>query len=924
MPLRLMDRWREAWISKGLDGAAGAEFEARQRQGMLRVLRADGQRVDLTARDAGTRLLLTRQDWQADAWTYRDMIGELRYAQRLLARSVAQVRFFAAEIREYPDDPVELNGDEHSLDPALAADAVANLARLPLDEGPDGFVSTLTENIETAGECWIHGQPDEGNGELWTVRSVSEVIGQGDQILLAELPTQSTLGQRRIDPFEEELLRCWVRHPRWGQLADSPLRSMLDVLEEVVLTGREMRAAARSRIASNGILMIPNSLTLLRARDEMEDLLELDADEDFMADFTEALTAPIRNEGSPGAVVPLVLRGDPEALKEVRHLSLTRDDASKLMERLSGALLRMLQGLDIQPEQVQGMGNVNHWTGWQIEASAVRHQVLPTAGVVAGCLAKAFLRPALIALGHDPDQVRRVGVWYDPMNLVESPDRRQDARDAWDREGISNAAMREALGFSEDDAPEADEYLIRLLSRGRLTPQAVPLVAALSGLDFQDRRLQDALAISMGLQTRSATRELPTAAGNGQPTDGATSPNKPGPNQVVPEQTTPTPPATDTPAPPPESGVTAAAPAPAASGAPEGWRVDPDLTRALADIDATLMERMLVAADAAILRALERAGGRARNAVRNKHKDAALANLLEGADTLLVPHLVGAERLAEFVTIPELLAGAYQRLKDQFGEWMRDAYTAVAAQVVRLLGYSGRPAARVREQVIERLQVNQAAAWDEFSRALDKAAQRAMFRDDPLNVPAPERGEYSKNLITPSEIRAVLTVAGGGRPEWSTYGAFAAGPTVMGVVGEQGGVTLGWEWQYRHQVPRGAHFPPHMALDGTRFSTWTDPKLDTSAHTDWLGEFFHPQDHPGCRCTASPVVAVVDSDPDDIVGQRIRAAAASTQGQMAAQIAAEDTAAGRVGTSLQQEVEIRDRILADLDRMKSQYITSRS
>jgi hypothetical protein len=150
---------------------------------------------------------------------------------------------------------------------------------------------------------------------------------------------------------------------------------------------------------------------------------------------------------------------------------------------------------------------------------------------------------------------------------------------------------------------------------------------------------------------------------------------------------------------------------------------------------------------------------------------------------------------------------------------------------------------------------------------------------------------------------------------------FATGSTVQGALADQGAVLLGWEWQYRHQIPRGAHFIPHMALDGVRFSTWTDPKLDTTGDTSWIGEWFHPQDHPGCRCTAAPVLAVVDADPDDIVGQRLRAAAASTQGRLAAQVAAEDTAAGRAGTSLQQEVEIRDRILAGIEQMRAHYIS---
>jgi hypothetical protein len=748
----LLDRWLRR--STGPTPLIAEDIHAYPVSSPLRVLRADGQRIDLTARDAGTRIAMIRQEWQADAWAYRDMIGELRYAQRLLARSVSTVRFFAAEIRDYPDNPVELSGTEHKLDPQLAKDAVSNLARLPLDDGPDGFVATFTENIETAGEVWIHGEPDEGDGERWSVRSVSEIQGAGDQILLAELPSLTTMGQRIITE-DEELLRCWTRHPRWGQLADSPLRAMLDVLEEVVLTGREMRAAARSRIASNGVMLIPTTLSLLRTREDEESLLDqCDAEDDFMRDFTEALTAPIRNEGSPGSVVPLILRGDAEALKEVRHLSLTRDDATKLMDRLQGALLRMLQGLDIQPEQVTGLGQANHWSGWQVEASNIRHQVLPTCGIVAGCLTKAFLRPALKALNYPPDQIRRVAVWYDATGLVESPDRAQDARDAWDRDAISNNALREALGFSEADTPEPAEYLARLLSRGSLTNAAMPLVAMLSGIDMSDPKIKQALAIAMDLRggfqpgRSTGTTETPALPA------GSSTANPPQPNQVVPEKPAPTPSTPDGTSPPAE--LTAA-----------GQPIDPATraARELAAIDALLTERIMVAADAAIARAVEVARGRIRNAVR---KDKALTASIEGVESSQVAATLGRGTVTSLVSMPDLLAGAYQRLEGQFDRWLDQAARDVADATLGIAP-AAHEAENVRNTLIDQLETYRPAAWAALTAAMDSAADQALFHSPGL---APD------SLLASADVLRVLVIAGGGQPTGSGHPGLATSPVV--------------------------------------------------------------------------------------------------------------------------------------------------
>lgn len=866
----------------------------------LRVLRADGQRIDLTTRDVGTRLSATRQSWQADAWDYRDMIGELRYAHRLEARSVAKCRFFAAQVRDYPDDPAELTGDDHDVDEQLAADAVENLARLPLDDDPDGFVATMVENFATPGECWIHGQKGAGSDELWAVRSVSEITAHGDQVMLSELPGASALGQRPIHPKDEELLRCWIRHPRWGQLADSPLRAMLDVLEEIVLTGRESRAASRSRIAANGLLLLPDTLSLVRTRDTEEELEPQSvADDEFMGEFTTAVTAPIANEGHAGAMVPVVLRGSPEALKEVRHLRLDRADAEELMERLNGSVYRMLRGLDIQPERVQGMGDTNHWGQWLIEASDIRHQVEPMAAIVAGCLTKAFLRPALKALQYTDEQIRKVVVWYDASELVENPNRGQDSRDAHASLVISDARHRQDLGYTEDDAPDEDELHRRIAAKTVLDPATAAVVLDLT------KALQQG-----GQQPRVIDAQPANALPAGQSSNGKGA-RPAGPGQVVPEKTVPEQRSPDGAGP---GGMVAAAD----PGLPDGWRVDLEAARALAEVDAALLERILTAADAAIARAVERAGGRARNAIRS---DQSLAASLAGVKTTLVPFTLGRVAVLAAASLPDLLSGAYDRLQGQFRTWLGQAAKAAADASLRVLGLDRRSTAgrRVHEAITTRLEVHRDAAWVTLAEALDAAAERALFRADPL-TPEPSQGEDSGTLIEPAAVARALVIAGGGQPGRTGDGGLGTGPVVRGALGDEGAILLGHEWQYRPERLRNT-FPPHLALDGTRFQTWTDPKLDTRPeHRRWLGGYYHPQDHPNCRCWTSPIYAVPEPDDDGIVLRRLREAQKSQRGQLAAEVAAEDAAAGRRGTSLQNEVEARDRITAGVERLRAHYI----
>lgn len=887
--------------------------EAEPRRAPLKVLRADGRRIDLKARDSAQLLTQLRagSSWQTTAFGYRDLIGELRYANKLLARSVARVRFYVAQERPWPQEPAPLDGDDHTADPQLAADAKANFDWLPLDANPDGFTARIVENLAIAGETWVHVDEQD----IFHVRSVSEVSASSDgKVMVNELPggaAGSAAGARQINPDTEDLVRLWLPHPQWAQLADSPLRSLLDVAEDAVLAGREQRAAARSRLAANGILLIPDSLSLATTREDQDE--DEDLTDTFMQDLTEALIAPISDDGDPGSVVPITIRGDADDIDKVRHITLTRADSDQLIERQSTALLRLLQGLDVQPEQVTGAGASNHWTGWLIEASSVKHQVTPMAESVAACLTQGILRPALLSLGHDAAKVAEVTIAVDVSPLTENPNRGADARDAHAAFVLSDDALLRALGFEEDDKPDDAEVVKRMARAGNLPPELMARV-----LGFPEPAVQGQDAVGQG-QTE-APRELPAAS----------------PGQTVPTNPVPVEPADPT-APP----ITAAA-----AVSDDGWRVA--VATELADVDQRLADRLQVACDDAIARVLERAGARVRSQAQ---KDKALTAAVAGLDAHLVPGRLGRERVESFASISDLLADGYRRLRAQFTGWLGEAAVEVADTLIRLLGLepSSRRAQRLREAAEARLTARADMAWGMLADTLDEAAARVMFEPDPFNPRYPDEEGHEPSvpgrIVQPREIENVLRAAGGGNPlptqpgRGETVrrapmldttpgpGGFGTGPDVSALLAEQGGVLLGWEWQYRPQIRRRQPFAPyHTRLNGVRFATFTDPVLDTEAATAWIGPFYYPGDHTFCSCRVVPVLACPELDDDtggDIVAQRLREAAESDHGRAAARVAAEDTAAGRVATSLQMEVEVRDRLRAEVDRLREQHIGGR-
>lgn len=841
----------------------------------MRVLVADGQRIDLTSRESTARLADTRQGWQATAWDYRNMIGELRFAHQLLGRSVARARFYVAELRPHPADPIQLTDDGHDVEQQLADDAIANFNRLPFTTNPYGFTARLVENLATPGEAFVH---IDAKGRFH-VRSTSELTVASDgKVTLKLTPTGGRGAEQIIDANTDEILRCWSADPEWGQMADSPMRASLDICEDAVLAGREERAAARSRLAANGILLIPEGLSLVLDRDDPDDTDEVAADT-FMADLTEAFLAPIRDDGQPQAVVPIVLRGAPEDLEKVQHITVQRDDASQLIARKNAAILRLLKSLDIQPEQVEGVGGTSHWNAWVIDARAIRDQVQPSAEMVAECLTAAFLRPALLSLGHPEDAVERIAICADTSALAENPNRGQDARDAHDRFAINDDALREALGFDADDAPDADEVARRMATTGRLGADAAAQVLGIEQPAAQPAaRTPGRPAVTIDARpvgTRPVVGARPAALPAGDGERPVARPGETDAERPVPD-TAPEP--GDRPA------ITAATNGRtrASSGDVDAWfRVDEDACRALADIDAALTDRILVAADAAVARVVERAGARARSAVQ---RDRQLAATVAGVPATHIPAHLGRDRLTAFVPVADLVDDGYTRLRGQVIGWLRAAATRTGRAVCDVLGRDpdSAPGARIAAAVADRLLADVDTAWEGFAAALTDAAEEALFDPDATAL-ADAPGEPADGWVHPGDVADLLAETGAaavvaaGRhrrpPRRGTFGraavgGFATGPVPATVIAEQGGVLLARQWFYRPWVDRD-EFGPHRRLNGTRFVGWSDEVLATDAESAWLGSHMRPGDHDGCRCISFPFFAA-PRDPDGQVATRLR------------------------------------------------------
>lgn len=832
------------------------------------VMTAAGSRMDLTDRDVIRQVARTKMGWQTHAWDYRDLVGELGAALRFRANAISKVGLVVAQVSQDDDEPVDAASPHSTLEPAVRKAAQDALDRLPWRSGYS-FGGLLDTNFSVTGEAWLHGVTKNGT-EKWSVLSTDEVqpLGGGSNLGIVDLPGQPA---RPVDSKTEVLIRLWVPHPRFKRLADSPLRSCLDVCSDIILIGRELRAASRSRSAANGLLLVPHGLSLVRRGASGDEPF------DFQTELEAALLSPIANEGEPGAIVPIVIEGDIEDLDKVRHVSLVRETSADLNGKLDRSLTRLAESIDVPPTVITGLQDTNHWNAYVIDATTFRNHLEPGVRIMVDSLTEGYLRPSLTmpttdgGYGLSPEQAATVQVWYDAGKVVENANRGGDAKDAYDRLAIGPKTLREALGFNDGDAPTTDELMTMIASKISVDPgTAGQLVSRVLGIPAPPATPPPAPAPVDRAQLPPSG--APGARGTGSVPVGMPSA--------------------------PDIGARVAA---ALTAGPTLRIVTGDK---LAAIDAALLDRLTVAADAAIRRAVEKASARIRSAAQHRVTSGDLAAHVEDLAAWL-----GPDRVNELgVTEDALLALAFSYLAEKFTKWTVQAIGQAVRVVATMTALPLTATATLTRAMTARIP----AAWNRLQAALHQRTLDTLYG----RTGSEPRGEATDELVRPGDIRTALAEIGGtsadaGGRSAVPIGGIGLGADITDAVERVAGPPIGIMWLYGPE-PRDT-FEPHLRLDDHRYDSPTDRRLIPPAGYEWLGAFMHPGDHAGCRCHTVPAwifpenAASMDPGLRDLITRTVSAPESAAMRNERA-LAEMDDAAGRTGTTAQRNRDQADRV----------------
>jgi hypothetical protein len=554
----------------------------------------------------------------------------------------------------------------------------------------------------------------------------------------------------------------------------------------------------------------------------------------FEEELTLALTEPVAGD-SPSEIVPMIIRGPAALAKDaIVKFDLSRGFDETLLERHEKTLQRVLDGIDLPKDLVQGLANVRYSNAKTISEDLLKAHIEPMMVLICEALTTVYLRPMLLDRGYEKDLVDNVHVWYDASEVVTRPDRSEDADTGYTRMLVSAATWRRSHGFSEADAPTDEELALRIALSGSVAPSTT--------LDFLRQVAPDLVA--------EAEKRAAEAFGDPTVKTSDVSPaDQPSLNAEIPVDTEVPPPDTTSPAdteeaPPegelPGDSVTepfstrdaqvlalltqfaAAKPNPLVKSRTR------KLEQAL-DVERRLRESLATHLNDVVLRALEKAGARTVSKVRG---DAELKTLVASVPLEQVFAAIPESRRGEFGLEDDegLIRDAIEKARESFESMVRDAQN----QAWKLLGVDNTMKPDQDSRIF--------AAWQWLVAKLVKLTSGWLRKPK-------TQGAY----VDMSTIRHAAAIAGGVPDEEVT--PMDSGRAVLSTPALD---ATEWELDTRYRWVHGLSdnmFEPHVMLDDTVFDSWTAPELAAPGEDSFpFVSHYYPGDHSGCRCDWLPVV----------------------------------------------------------------------
>jgi hypothetical protein len=430
------------------------------------------------------------QDWQIAAWRFFEQIGEIHYAFSLIGQVCSRVRLYPAVIAAANEVPTHVDtwldslGDKGNTDRSRS---VVEKAKDLLDDLTEntpgrtsGMMRTLSMNFGVPGEVYL---VQDAAHKQWLVLSSEELTSQTNKWRVRRSRSSGKGNKDLILPGDAWAARMWRTHARWGDEPDSSMLGVLDQCEQLVLLDQAMRNMAR-RAMNAGVVFVPQGIT---AYSDNPDETVADA-------LAQSALQAVESEAALSTVTPKVLTGPPELGKEIRFIPLTQPTDPNLAAAAQKLLERILQGVDIPKDVVKGLADVKFANAIVIDDDLYRAHIEPLILLIVDTLTAVYLRPQLMKGLSEADAkiADRIVCWADTSSIVTRPDKSQAANEGFDKHLLSGDAWRRARGFSETDAPDPEELVVRVaVDRAPISPEMATVMIQAINPDFFDKAAKE-------------------------------------------------------------------------------------------------------------------------------------------------------------------------------------------------------------------------------------------------------------------------------------------------------------------------------------------------------------------------------------------------------------------------------------------------
>lgn len=770
-----------------------------------------------------------REPWQSAAWGVYDEIAEVRRAGNFMADAISRLRWFVG-VRTEPDGPVlpldatvEMDdprgGDPTEVEVVDAPTRMAVQDAFGRLRAPDQTINDLMRDAELqvfqAGEGFLVGREVpaeivdgqelypaherfdvlsidelEADGTHYAIRSHPAARQGGGPGLTYVSPSSADSKPQRV-PDDAFVMRFWRRHPRYGEMADAALRSLMVECEELRVLTRSIMASAMSRMSA-GVLILPKEATSHVGGADTPGAKKSNASR-IGTEMAQQLASPTQDPGSAAAVAPFVLEIAGEYIDKVKHLTFDRNTAEDRATR-DELIRRILTGLPVPIENITGLGETSTYANARIVTEQTFDQyVAPDATLLSNCWTVGFLIPELRARGIDDPS--RFTIWYDPTGLIGKPGLEDNAIVAHDKILISDATARRALGFSEEDAPSEEEAAERMERKSAMAPQPF-------GGSDTNPNAEDQIVDTADAEASIASLALTAAVTNADADRLSRRIARIDDDLRAKVHTY-------------LGALVERAIEKAGAKARNKARGDDAMTAAISTVDNLQVCAQLGPSWTAAL-------GIEEEDILDEVLAGGAATVLAYIETAQNEALVAARRYGvDDATIDTVKA---RQADDREAGWA--LLLAAVLVVARVRLFDPRPAQP------------ELGEWD-GGNPIPPGPIRAG-----LSRAGGSTGTLVESAIGPGlpKVPAAVIEADG-----SVAGGVASGPTTLEVYRGLGFVKAGYQWSVgAPAVP----FEPHQALDGVVFETWDDPVLANPG--DWPAEaYFRPADHLGCQCEAT-------------------------------------------------------------------------